>query len=198
MNIKFLTTLITLSFLTGCAFTVHDLPVNYEYNNAINLPKQENLPQVSITEIEDVRTVANPRMIMNQKNGYGQTTTGGWQAEKDLSLIVKSAIEQGLDKASLNTPSERKVQLSGELVDVSSNIVTGWTKGTVNMKVSVKLTARDSTSEEILWRDTLFGDGISSKRAAIKPAILEAFTNSLNDLVDKLFKDEYFQQKVIN
>jgi len=191
MKIKFLAVLFTTQFLAGCAFTVHDLPVNYEYSNTITLPKSTDLPEVTISAIEDVRTVENPRMIMNQKNGYGQTTTGGWQAEKELSLIVKDAIQQGIVKANLNSNDGRKIQLDGQLVDVTSNVVTGWVKGTINMKVSVKLTARNTDSDEILWRDTIFGDGSSGK-------LRDAFANSLSDLVDNLFNDEYFQQKVLN
>jgi uncharacterized lipoprotein YajG len=199
MKIKLLTVLFALNFLSGCALTVHDLPVNYEYKNKISLPNNSSLPEVTILDIKDTRTVTNPRMIMHQKNGYGQTMTGGWQAEKALSLIVKDAIEQGIANASLNNNnSNRKVQLDGQLVDVSSSVISGWLKGTINMKVTVKLTARDMRSDEILWRDTLFGDGSSGKQSAPKPALIEAFSNSLNDLVDNLFSDEYFQQKVLN
>ncbi len=198
MKLKLIMGLLALSFLSGCAFTVHDLPVNYEYTKAIDLPHKANYPEINITDVVDVRTVANPRMIMNQQNGYGQTTTGGWQAEKELSLIIKDALVQGVKQAKLDQFSGRKVQLSGELVDVTSNIVAGWTSGTINMKVSVKLTARDVGTGKILWKDTMFGDGTSSKKSAIKPLLVEAFSNSLDDLVDNLFSDEYFQQSVLD
>jgi len=198
MKIKLLAVLFTLLLLSGCAFTVHDLPVNYEYTKAITLPNNDNLPEITITEIKDTRTVENPRMLMNQQNGYGQTTTGGWQAEKELSLIVKDAIEQGIAKANLNSSADRKIQINGELVDLTSSIVSGWWTGTINMKVSVKLTARDEKSDEILWRDTIFGDGTSDKQSSVKPALLEAFNSSLDNLVNTLFQDEYFRQKVLN
>lgn len=197
IKFKFLSILAVMVLSTGCAFTVHDLPVNYQYKNTISVPDDGNLPQISISEIEDVRTVENPRMIMNQQNGYGQTTTGGWQAEKELALIVKDAISGGLESANLTLPSDRKIQLNGQLVDVTSNIVSGWTSGTINMKVSAKLTARDQENNQILWRDTVFGDGSSGKHSSIKTALVEAFTNSLNDLVESFLQDEYFQQQVL-
>ena len=197
MKIKIIAILSILALSSGCAFTVHDLPVDYQYENTIPIADTGNLPEIHVSDIEDVRNVENPRMIMNQKNGYGQTTTGGWQAEKELSLILKDAIIQGVENANLNQSRDRKIQLDGQLVDVTSNIVSGWTSGTINMKVSVKLTARNQESNEIVWRDTIFGDGASGKQSSIKPALIEAFSNSLNDLVDNLLQDEYFQQQVL-
>ena len=157
----------------------------------------QDLPRVQITEIEDIRSVANPRMIMHMKNGYGQTTSGGWQAEKDLALIVKDALTQGIAAVGLDRESNRNIRINGQLVDVGSEMITGWIKGTVNMKVSVKLSARETGKDEILWRDTLVGTGTSGEESSIKPAITEAFKSSLDDLVAQLLRDEYFRQRVL-
>lgn len=198
MKIKFLLPVGMLLLASGCAFTVHDLPVNYEYSGTALVAAGDSLPNIVIAEIEDIRTVENPRMIMNQKNGYGQTTTGGWQAEKELSLIVRDALVQGIEAAKLDRDRSRTVTIDGQLVDVSSSVVSGWTKGTVNTKVTVKLNARKEGSNEILWRDTLVGNGTSSKQSSINPALLEAFSSSLDDLVTNLLRDEYFRQQVLD
>lgn len=190
--------IVSAALLSGCAFTVHDLPVNYQYSGQSFGLEGHHLPSISIGEINDNRNVENPKMIMHQINGYGQTTTGGWQAEKALSLIVKDALIQAIDAQGLNDERPRNVILEGDLVDVSSKVVSGWASGTINMKVTVKLTARDHNTNKILWRDTIFGDGTSGKESSIKPAILKAFNASLNDMVSKLFTDEYFRQQVLD
>ena len=196
MRIKFLLALIVVSFASGCAFTVHDLPVNYQYSGPPLVVEGDKFPSVEINEIKDVRNVANPRMIMNQKNGYGQTTTGGWQAEKAISEIVKDALVQGVDKAGLSEVKAKRVKINGELVDVSSSVVSGWVSGTINMKVTVKLSAFDELTNKILWKDTVFGDGTSGKQTSSKPAILKAFKSALDDMVNKMLEDEYFKQQL--
>lgn len=134
-------------------------------------------------------------MIMNQMNTYGLTTTGGWQAEKELSLIVVDALVQGFEAAGLNRPNAENIAISGELIDVDSEVVTGWTKGTINMSVTVKLSA--NKGDQIIWRDTLVGNGTSGKQTSIKNALKESFSDALNDLVSNLLSDDYFRQQVI-
>lgn len=196
MSFRLIITTFSIALLSGCAFTVHDLPVNYQYTGEDIVISSNNNPEVKIESITDDRNVENPRMIMNQKNGYGQTTSGGWQAEKDLALIVKDALDQGIIKADLNSLSDRKVSITGQLVDVSSNVVSGWTNGTVNVKVAVKLSAKDP-SGKILWRDTMYGDSSSEKVTMIKDGLLQAFNSALDNLVSNFLTDDYFQQQVL-
>lgn len=196
MSFRLILSAFSVAILSGCAFTVHDLPVNYQYSGEDIVLSSSNTPEVSIENIADDRNVENPRMIMNMKNGYGQTTSGGWQAEKDLALIVKDALDQGISKAGLNSLSDRKITINGQLVDVSSNVVSGWSKGTVNVKVAVKLTAKDS-SDKILWRDTVYGDSSSDKVTMIKDGLLQAFNSALDNLVSNFIADDYFQQQVL-
>ena len=199
MKMKLTIAIFTIFLVSGCAFTVHDTPVNYVYSGNTITAGGQNLPNITIGMIRDTRSVENPRMIMNTRNGNGQTASGGWQAEKGLSFLVKDALKQGIAAAKLDLIRDRKVLLSGELVDVSSDVVMGWTSGTVNMKISVKLTVRDEVSSKILWRDTIFGAGsTNSKGLSSKETVVKAFKLSLNNMVDNFMSDEYFQQQVLN
>ncbi|NHN36182.1 hypothetical protein G8764_02615 [Pseudomaricurvus alcaniphilus] len=196
MSFKLVISAISIAILSGCAFTVHDLPVNYQYSGEEIVLNLNKAPEVSIEDITDDRNVENPRMIMNMKNGYGQTTSGGWQAEKDLALIVKDALDQGISKAGLDSLKDHKVSISGQLVDVSSSVVSGWSKGTVNVKIAVKLTAKDP-SGRILWRDTVYGDSSSEKVTMVKDGILQALNSALDNLVRNFLTDDYFHQQVL-
>jgi len=184
---------------SGCAFSTYDAPVYYQHYGTLPVAKGDNLPQISIGRIHDIRVLDNHRMIMNQHNGYGQTTTGGWQAEKDLTLIIKDALTQGISKSKLSLPRDRKILLEGQLIDVTSSTMMGWSKGTLKMRVLVKLSARDITSNEIIWRDTLYGEGQADGGSlTMKPTVLTAFRSALDNMVKNLFADEYFQQQVLN
>jgi len=184
------------TLFSGCAFTVHDTPINYQYTGKELILNQEGLPKIEVGQITDFRSIENPRMILSQKNGYGQTTSGGWQAEKELSLIVQDALKQGIEKAGLNSESERQVAIRGQLIDVDSTVISGWIKGNVRIKLSVKLTARldDGT---ILWQDTIYGDATSEKISKINDGLPQVFGSALNDLVHNFLNDEYFQQQVL-
>jgi hypothetical protein len=181
----------------GCAFTVHDTPIDYDYVGETTLIDNENAPQLLVGEIRDTRGVENKRMLLNLKNGYGQTTSGGYQAEKEISLFVEDALTQGIEAAGLNEPRSRSVTLSGELIDFDADTVQGWTKGTINLRGSVKLTATDNQTEEVLWRDTFSGSS-SHETSNVKKGIVTAFSEALNNLVDRLFSDSYFQDSVLD
>src|SRR5690606_9508072 len=130
--------------LSGCAFSVYDVNVDYKYDN----PIETDLSSIALDvgEFKDSRNVDNPRMIMNQKNGYGQTTTGGWQAEKPLIDIVKDAVIDGLKKSgvTLNENSQDMV-LSAELLEFDGDIKMGAWVGSYVGKMSVKMQDRKST-----------------------------------------------------
>ncbi len=196
MNTRILMTCLFALTATGCAFTVHDTEVNYEYAGTTTPISTSTSPQVIVGGIRDTRGVENERMLLHFKNGYGQTTTGGYQAEKELSLLVQDALVQGVEAAGLNEPRDRSVTLSGEILDFDSDTVTGWTKGTINLKGSVKLTATDNASDEVLWRDTFSGNA-SHETSNAKEGVVVAVKKALDNLVDNLFSDPYFRSSVI-
>lgn len=181
--------------LSGCAFSVYDLPVNYTYTSAVAAPSK-TLPAIRVGDVSDTRGVKNPRMILNQTNGYNQTTTGGWQAEKNLSEIVRDAVAAGAAKYASAAPDGAKaILLSGELTDVTDEVISGFWTADLTMKVSVRFTATDETTGEILWRDTIIGEAKNQKGNANK-MIVSAFSGAITDLVDKLYSDQYFRQQL--
>ncbi len=190
---KILTSLMLLITLSGCAFTVHDVNVGYKYNK----PTTNDLSSVTINigEFKDARNVDNPRMIMNQKNGYGQTTTGGWQAEKPLVEIVKDGITDGLVRSGAVTNANKSnLTLTGQLLGFDGDIKMGWWSGTFNGKVTVKLQLTENGTGKIILRDTYVGSGEAEGKSGIESIVKV----SVDNLVDNLLKDEFFIQKLKN
>lgn len=184
-------TLSFLVFLAGCAFSVYDVNVDYNYDN----PVKTRLDSISLNigEFKDSRNLENPRMIMNQTNGYGQTTTGGWQAEKPLADIVKDAVTDGLKKsgAVVDNNSENMV-LSAELLGFDGGIKMGAWVGTYFGKISVKMQLMNKQTGDVIWRDTFVGNG----EAKGNQGVASVLKISLDNLVDNLLTDEYFIQKI--
>jgi hypothetical protein len=184
-------TLIMLLLSTGCAFTVHDVNVDYKYSKPIEF---SFLPQpISVTDIKDARGLETPRMIMNMTNLNGQTTSGGWQAEKALSEIVKDAIVQGLEKTkSYSDGDTSKFIMSGELLSFDVKTIMGAWQGSYKGKMSAKFQLVDKESGKIVWRDNFVG----SSEVKGNEGVVGVLKITLDDLVSKLFNDEYFQQKI--
>ncbi|MCB2112460.1 MAG: hypothetical protein KDD85_02800 [Parvularculaceae bacterium] len=182
--------------LSGCAFTVYDVPLNYSYASDATSPGPL-LPAIRVGEITDGRDVKNPRMILNQTNANGQTTTGGWQAEKNLSVIVREAIVSGAAKYAAAAPEgENSILLTGELTDVTDQVVTGFWTAELTMKIGVRFTATDQSTGEIVWRDTITGEAKSGKRSNAKSMVVESFNGAVTEMVDNLFADTYFRQQI--
>lgn len=187
---KFAIVLLTIH-ITGCAFSVYDVDVDYKYDK----PVQADLSEINLEvgEVTDSRDVENPRMIMNQKNMYGQTTSGGWQAEKPLNEITKQALMDGLTKANAKlAPSSTGLELSGDLLSFDGDIIMGAWQGTYKGKLTVKLQLVDKNSGKIIWRDTFIGSG----EVKGGDGVANCFKVALDDLVTDLLEDEYFLQKL--
>ena len=183
--------------VSGCIWSTHDAPVNYVYEQKAKLPPMSNPSQVVIGEVIDERGMVNPRMIIHHTNAYGAKGSGGYQAEKNISEILQDALTSAMIDAGLSEESDRKITLQGELIDLESEIFMGWTKGQRSAEITMKLSAVNDRSDQIIWRDTFMGDGKSEKYASDKVSIAEAFARAIDDLIENILEDDFFQQKVV-
>lgn len=187
---KSILVLVSILFITGCAFTVHDVNVDYKYDK----PQQFSfVPKtLDVGGISDARGVENPRLIMNMTNLYGDTTSGGWQAEKPLNEIVKDAVVQGLSKSNIILIPNPELKLSGELLSFEVKTIMGAWQGSFKGKMTAKFQLVDPRSGDIIWRDTFIG----SSQVKSSDGVVGTLRATIDDLIDKLLSDDYFQQKI--
>ena len=194
MGIKLAALGLSIGLLSGCAFTVHDVQVNYDYVGTVSTDLSNINPSpLKIGVINDGRNVENPRLIMNMTNLNGATTSGGWQAEKPLAEIVRDAIIQGLINA--KTPladSGESLILTGELVDFDYEVIMGMWTGTIKSSLSVKLQVRNTNTNKIIWKDTIISSASVKSGEGAKGALKAV----LDDLIADLLSDEYFVQQL--
>jgi len=178
--------------LGGCAFAVHDVEVNSEFTGNILRPLDEaTTDTLSLGQFQDRRSNAvSDRMIFQITNLNGDRTSGGWQAQKPVAELVKDSISDGLEKAELKIlPSGGDLELTGELVDLDYEIITGWWSGQLNSEMTVKVMLKDQTNGKILWKETYF-----SKDSTDKFEMELIFERLLQDMVQQLIEDDYFRQ----
>lgn len=196
----FATICLVVFFTTGCAHSVYDVEVDYTYDQAVS----ENLMGVKldVAKFTDERGFGNPQMMMRQRNTYGQTTSGGWQAEKPISLILHEAVSDGLRKAQVNLdPSMADLKLSGELLDLDPELIMGLSEHVLTGKISAKFQLRDLSTGDLIWKDTFIGTAElkvgNGFGVMVDNALAEWLPLVLDDIVSDLLNDEYFLSKLI-
>ena len=177
---------------SGCAFSVHETPLNYSYSGQIGKDTIQNPKKtLSVGDFKDNRDVTTPKIIMNMRNANGFRTTGGWEAEKPINEIVKDALSQGIKMTGLISTNRGDLLLTGEIIDYSGEIRQKlFASGVFNSKLTVKLQLREIGTEKVIWRDTFIGQASTESNDYIK----EGFILALNDLVTKVCTDEFFLQ----
>lgn len=181
-----------LGGVSGCALTVHDARVDYKYTKEPAVDFSSSLEKIRVRNFEDSRGMDNPRMIMHSQNLYGNTMSGGTQAEKPVAEIVRDGVVQGLTTAHAHVvEDDPSVILSGDLLEYSYTVVQGFWTGTANTKLMVKLKLA-SKSGNTIWSDTLLGK--ASYHAAMNPGEDALFRLTLDDFVERLQKDEDFRR----
>jgi hypothetical protein len=178
--------------LGGCAFTVHDVNVNYSYEKPAKADLSSSTETLRIAPFTDTRGNPNPRMLMNAQNMHGSTTTGGWQAEKPVADIVRDGFVQALTAAHAHIVAESdSMVLTGELVDYHYTVIQEFWKGTAVTKMIVKLRLNSEKSGVTLWNDTL--SATINYRAASSPGEDVLFKLTLDNLMDQLTDSDLFK-----
>jgi hypothetical protein len=182
---------LALASLSGCALTVNDTRVDYHYTKVPAADFTSSPERIKVGNFEDSRGMENPRMIMHSQNMYGNTMSGGTQAEKPLAEIVRDGVIQGLTTAHAHVADDDpSVVLTGELMEYGYTVVQGFWTGTANTKLMVKL--RLTKSGNTVWSDTILGK--ASYHGGGNPGEDVLFRMTLDDFVERLQKDEDLQR----
>ena len=187
-----ITILIAAAMISGCAFTVHDVNVDYKYQQPT--PLRASGAKVNVEDFSDSRGTSNPRLIMNMKNLNGHTTTGGWQAEKPLAEIVRDGVIQALTTAGATIQSGSNIDLSGQLQDFTSEIIMGAWDSELRGKLTFKLQLKQAGSGTVLWKDTIIATGAVNGKVGA-PAL---FRETLDNALKGLMSDNTFIQQLRN
>jgi hypothetical protein len=178
--------------VSGCALTVHDTRVEYKYTKAPAADFSSSPEKIRVVNFEDSRGMDNPRMITHSQNMYGNTMSGGTQAEKPVAEIIRDGVVQGLTATHAHfADDDPSLVLSGDVMEYGYTVVQGFWTGTVNTKLMVKVRLA-SKSGNAIWSDTLLGK--ASYQGAMNPREVVLFQLTLDDFVERLQKNEDFQR----
>lgn len=183
---------ILVFFLGGCAFAKYQAPINYQYSPPDNQKKLMSLITTNVGAFTDSRHINDPKMIINFVNDYGQTTTGGYLAEKPVAEVIQDALIQGLQSKGIKLDETSSKIIEGELLDTDTESITGFWSGKLIIKFTVKIFVKDAKSSKVLWRDTYIARGETKCTLGGIPVIQKAFTSALDDFTSQIVSDDLF------
>jgi len=185
--------LVSIVFV-GCAFTRTETKVNFTPQIMSPLMAVASESSMSLAKIKDTRSVKDERVLMHKKNGYGQTTTGAYVADRPVAEILQSGVMTALRQNRFPVTDESgKYELRGDLQDFSFEVITGFWSGTVKPKISVRFEVVEKETGRSVWRDTYVGRDTMQASWGDAALVAEMFTKAANSIVDQLIADESFR-----
>lgn len=182
--------LIATTTLSGCAFSIHESPLNYSYSGEVVAAGADISRGVVVGAVEDNRTVDRPDIISHLVNGYGQTTSGGYVAEAPIADIVKDGVQEALDAAGYSGhPDELTMDLTIE--DYEYDAVSGfWSVKNITAEMTVAL--RMESRGTLVAQNTVVGkvklETEELKGKPDKELVVLLFNRALDDTVAKIIE----------
>lgn len=185
--------------LGACAFTRDEVNLNYAYRGpAIATLTQSQINSISEVRVDDRRPTEDPRLIINKRNAYGQTT-GGYAAEKPLAEIIAGAVRDGFQRAAIRTDGgPNQPALRCQLIGVTDQVQMGFWSGNYSMQVTLKAELIEPATNRVLWNDTIFGRATKSEIQMITEENLrDVFGRTLDDLVRQLVESNGLRHRLV-
>lgn len=192
--------LIGISFSMGCAVGVTRVKINHDPCTRIENKKEGN---ILVNQFKDVRP-QKKEYIGNKRNMYGMVL-GHIGTEPGVSLteiltkyFVESLTEAGykvtvMEEAKPAEESQKKefgAIIDGEIIEFWMDLYMA-----VWHKVTVKLTAKQADSKEVLWEKVIHGEAKNvlwaGATSEYEKVIRQALTKALNNAASEFASDEF-------
>jgi len=182
-------TALYIIFFSGCATTLDEVRLNYHTPAEIasSFQSPPNSP-IRMGTVSDKRGYENPRLLVYKQNLHGDTTKGGYLAEKPVSSVLEDALKEALTKAKFNMDSEAPdFELSGELLAFNLDSAYG-----LKSRITMTLSLTSAASQKIVWSETFVGRAVVTK----PPRLENCFTFALDDLIKKVVTSKSLAAKL--
>lgn len=177
--------------LAGCAYTVHETPVNYRYSAPAPVDLQSSSQRLRIGDIVDGRGIP-PQMIFQSRHVNGDPASGGDQAEKAIAEIVRDALAQGLTAAHVPlVQSNESLVLTGVLLSSTRDwLGKGYLETETDAKLYVTLSLISPSRNQVVWQENI---RVFESITLGSPSVPEHMFNALLDkLIFKLLTNDEF------
>lgn len=179
--------LLSLSLLSCAHAEKVEIDYNYEGNGRSTFSNLKGTLQIGA--FSDERQIEDYSMITDVSFGGD---TGGYYAESAIAQIMQSAFEQGFTKnGAALVDADPDFTISGSILAVDATTIDRAGVETIQITFRTKLELK--TQGRVAWQTTLFGRGRAPLEEGIVPAVQEAISRTIGELV----ADDYFKMEII-
>lgn len=172
--------------LGGCAFGASQVQLNYKLEPMdITQYRSKGTATIQIVEVKDGRGVDDPSVIVHKKNGYGQTTSGTYVAEKPIAEIVTGAVVEALEQLNYKVSPDGKFKLSGRINSVGRKDFPGLLDDSIQLSLDIGLQITTHRGDPV-WSENFIGNGKVISSLAGGDVLREEFDDTLTRVVRQL------------
>lgn len=182
---------------SGCALTVNEIPLNYQ-PPAYEGTGEALKVNLSVGEVQDNRGHDDPCLLFHKINGNGRTASGGFEAEKPVSDIVKGALKEHFAGYPVVQGAVKRYELVGSIEETEYSVTSGWVSSGFVSEITVKLYLKDLSSGDVVWNDVFTGKGKQDGWMGGTKEVGESFNKALDDLINKLSSSPPLKNKIIS
>ena len=188
MRMRLVLVLMLAWIFTGCAMTMDRVNVDYK-SPELNTENPNLKASLLIGKFKDKRGLEDPSIIIHKTNLNGQTTSGGYQADKPLSEIIEKALQDYFSRYRVLN-SDKQYTLYGSIIELEYEVISGWISTTLKPELSMKFYLKDLSTNQVVWNETYFGRGVVKKFSGSEDAINKMLQASLDDILNQLSNSE--------
>ena len=172
--------------LGGCAFGASQVQLNYKLEPMdITQYRSKGTATIQIVEVKDGRGVDDPSVIVHKKNGYGQSTSGTYVAEKPIAEIVTGAVVEALEQLNYKISPDGKFKLSGRINSVGRKDFPGLLDDSIQLSLDIALQITTHGGDPV-WSENFIGNGKVISSLAGGDVLREEFDDTLTRVVRQL------------
>ena len=172
--------------LGGCAFGASQVQLNYKLEPMdITQYRSKGTATIQIVEVKDGRGVDDPSVIVHKKNGYGQSTSGTYVAEKPIAEIVTGAVVEALEQLNYKISPDGKFKLSGRINSVDRKDFPGLLDDSIQLSLDIALQITTHGGDPV-WSENFIGNGKVISSLAGGDVLREEFDDTLTRVVRQL------------
>ncbi|MFP8875962.1 MAG: hypothetical protein VCB99_03415 [Myxococcota bacterium] len=172
--------------LGGCAFGASQVQLNYKLEPMdITQYRSKGTATIQIVEVKDGRGVDDPSVIVHKKNGYGQTTSGTYVAEKPIAEIVTGAVVEALEQLNYKVSPDGKFKLSGRINSVGRKDFPGLLDDSIQLSLDIGFQITTHRGDPV-WSENFIGNGKVISSLAGGDVLREEFDDTLTRVVRQL------------
>ncbi|MGE4650041.1 MAG: hypothetical protein AAEJ53_04055 [Myxococcota bacterium] len=172
--------------LGGCAFGASQVQLDYKLEPMdITQYRSKGTATIQIVEVKDGRGVDDPSVIVHKKNGYGQSTSGTYVAEKPIAEIVTGAVVEALEQLNYKISPDGKFKLSGRINSVDRKDFPGLLDDSIQLSLAIALQITTHGGDPV-WSENFIGNGKVISSLAGGDVLREEFDDTLTRVVRQL------------